>query len=168
MSFFDRQGIPESLLRMRAQTRGGCRSKSENQGQLDQKKGRERENGEESGENSTTESTEDDGFEDDVQILRNYSFISCNTDRSFDMHALVQLAMRMWLEATGQLEPWKQHFVKSLSAAFPFGEYENWARCQALFPHVKSAIAQRPEAEGSLSAWNFGNVQCCMVCVREG
>ncbi len=93
MSFFDRQGIPESLVRNRAQTGGGCGSQS----QLDQDK--ERENGEESDENSMSDSSEDDGFEDDVQVLRNYSFISIDTDRTFEMHALVQLAMRKWLEA---------------------------------------------------------------------
>ena len=37
MSFFDRQGIPESLIRNRARTEGGCGSQS----QLDQNKERE-------------------------------------------------------------------------------------------------------------------------------
>jgi len=147
MSFFDRQGIPESLVRNRAQTGGGCGSQS----QLDQDK--ERENGEESGENSISDSSEDDGFEDDIQVLRNYSFISIDTDGTFEMHALVQLAMRTWLEANEQLEPRKQQYVKSLSAAFPSGEHKNWVSCQALFPHAKSAIAQQPKAEGSLSEW---------------
>jgi len=147
MSFFDRQGIPEFLVRNRFQSKG-CRG---SQTQLDQHN--ESENGEESGEYSVLDSGKDDGFEDDVQVLRNYSFISCDTDRSFTMHALVQLAMRKWLEANEQLEPWKQQYVQSLSAAFPSGQYENWVSCQALFPHVKSAVAQRPKAEGSLIAW---------------
>ncbi|KAL8740320.1 MAG: hypothetical protein Q9190_006965 [Brigantiaea leucoxantha] len=171
MSFFDRQGIPEFLVRNRAQTGGGCgsgsgsgsgsQSQNQNQRQFDQSQ--EKEDGEENGENSLSDSgeddgieddgVEDDGFEDDVQVLRNYSFISCDSDRTFGMHALVQLATRKWLEAHEQLEPWKQQYVRSLSAAFPSGEYENWVSCQALFPHAKSAIAQRPKAEGPLSEW---------------
>ena len=87
-----------------------------------------------------SDSGEDDGFEDDVQVLRNHSFISCDTDRTIEMHAPVQLAMRKWLGANEQLEPWKQQYVKNLSAAFPPGEYENWTRCQALFPHAKLTI----------------------------
>ena len=149
MSFFDRQGIPESLVRNRAQIGSGCGSQS--QSQLDQDT--ERENGKESGENSMSDSSEDDKFEDDVQVLRNYSFISCDTDRTFEMHALVQLAMREWLKANDQLELWKQQYVKSLSTTFPPGEHENWASCEVLFPHAKSAIAYRPKTEGSLNEW---------------
>ncbi|KAI4102375.1 MAG: hypothetical protein L6R37_004455 [Teloschistes peruensis] len=114
----------------------------------------ERKNREDSGEISVSDDgSEDDGFEHDVQVLRNYSFISCDTDRTFEMHALVQLAMRKWLEANEQLEPWKQQYIKSLSTVIPNGEYENWAICQALFPHAKAAIAQRPKAEGSVEEW---------------
>ncbi|KAI4194623.1 MAG: hypothetical protein LQ350_007678 [Teloschistes chrysophthalmus] len=142
MSFFDRQGIPDFLVRNRAQAGGGCGSScgSQSQSQSQHQRHRHLDN-------------EDDGFEHDVQVLRDYSFISCDTDQTFEMHALVQLAMRKWLEANEQLETWKQQYIRSLSAAFPFGEYENWASCQALFAHAKSAIAQRPKAEGPLSEW---------------
>ncbi|KAL8635242.1 MAG: hypothetical protein Q9228_007247 [Teloschistes exilis] len=163
MSFFDRQGIPDFLVRNRAQAGGGCGSgcgsQSQSQSQSQHQRHRhldwsqEREDGKESSENSLSDSNEDDGFEHDVQVLRDYSFISCDTDQTFEMHALVQLAMRKWLEANEQLEKWKQQYIRSLSAAFPSGEYENWASCQALFPHAKSAIAQRPKAEGPLSEW---------------
>ncbi|KAI4254529.1 MAG: hypothetical protein LQ352_003037 [Teloschistes flavicans] len=129
MSFFDRQGIPEYLIR-------------------DRDDGLEDDGSEDAG-------SKDDGFEDDVQVLRNYSFISCDTDQTFEMHALVQLAMRKWLEANNQLELWKEQYVQSLSAAFPSGEYKNWAICQALFPHAKLAVTQRPKAEASLREWAF-------------
>jgi hypothetical protein len=95
-----------------------------------------------------------DGFEDDSLALRNYLFISINTDgTTFEMHGLVQLATRTWLEAHGQQERWKQQFVKNLYAEFPTGEYENWVRCQALFPHAQSAAAQLPEQQDSLRDW---------------
>ena len=147
MSFFDRQGIPDSLIRNRTQVEG--RHRSQEQWNRDDEGG----NGEENGGSSMSDSSEDDGFEDDVQILRNYSLISIDTDRTFEMHALVQLAMRKWLEANELLESWKQQYVKNLSAAFPSGEYENWTSCQVLFPHAKSAITQRPRTKGSLNEW---------------
>lgn len=69
------------------------------------------------------------------------------------MHGLVQLATRKWLKVHDRLEQWKQRFVSNLCAAFPTGDYENWAVCQALFPHAKSAAAQRPEREDLLRDW---------------
>lgn len=69
------------------------------------------------------------------------------------MHRLVQLATRKWLQIHDELEQWKQRFVGNLCAAFPTGHHENWAVCQGLFAHAKSAAEQRPEREGSLKDW---------------
>jgi hypothetical protein len=96
----------------------------------------------------------DDGFEDDILTLRNYSFISANADKTtFEMHRLVQLATRMWLRAHGQLERWKQRFIKNLCAEFPTGDYEDWEKCQSLFPHAQAVVAQRPDKKDSLREW---------------
>ena len=63
-----------------------------------------------------------DTFEDDIMTLRNYSFISVNTDNAtFGMQRLVQLATRQWLEEHGQLERWKQQYIKSLCVELPAG-----------------------------------------------
>ena len=146
MSFFDRQGIPEALVRNRAASDYGHREEDH---KCKDREGEEEE-GEEEDNDIVSGCSEDDGFEDDVQILRNYSFISVGPDQTFEMHALVQLATRKWLEANGQLEQWKQCYIKNLSAEFPNAEYENWTYCQTLFPHAKLAITQRPKTEGSL------------------
>jgi tetratricopeptide (TPR) repeat protein len=117
MSFFDRQGIQEALLRGQS-------------------------------------STADDGFEDDVLALRDYSFVTVTRDAStFEMHSLVQLAMRTWLEGEGQLDRWREHFISNLCAEMPKGEHANWEICQALFPHAKAALAQRPASQESLEEW---------------
>ncbi|KAF2259711.1 putative kinesin, partial [Lojkania enalia] len=145
MSFFDRQGIPEALLRNRTK---------QGDAQRDQRKCDDNDYDSVNEDNASQSSASDDDFEDDVVTLRNFSFISVNTDGTiFEMHALVQLAMRKWLRANGKLEQWKQQFIRSLCAAFPTGEYENWAVCQALFPHAKAAAAQRPEEQDSLRDW---------------
>lgn len=64
MSFFDRQGIPEALIR-RMET---------DQNHVDVG-GADKDN-EENDEDSSTESIGNDGFEDDILTLRNYYFIS--------------------------------------------------------------------------------------------
>jgi UDP-2,3-diacylglucosamine pyrophosphatase LpxH len=145
MSFFDRQGIPENLLRPRtgrqeAQTKQTERVKSD---------------GDSDSEDDTSQSSAgDDQFEDDIVALRNFCFVSVDTSgTSFEMHALVQLATRRWLEANSTLEPWKQQFVSNLCAAFPTGHYENWTACQALYAHAKAALGQRPKDESSIAEW---------------
>jgi tetratricopeptide (TPR) repeat protein len=148
MSFFDRQGIPEALLQSRSDQRNL---------QQDQKESNDVNSVHSDAGYSVddrSQSSVSDGFEDDVLTLRNYSFISINLDgTTFEMHGLVQLATRKWLQAHGQQERWKQQFIRNLYAEFPTGEYENWVSCQALFPHAQSAAAQQPGGQDSLIDW---------------
>ncbi|OCK72906.1 hypothetical protein K432DRAFT_340927, partial [Lepidopterella palustris CBS 459.81] len=144
MSFFDRQGIPEELVRNQSGIGDG-------HGSLETNVTNSKESDDD---DSISEASVDDGFEDDIITLRNYSFISITTDKStFEMHALVQLATQKWLEGQGQLEKWKQKYIANLCTAFPPGKYENWAKCQILFPHAKSALTQQPKSEESLKEW---------------
>ena len=137
MSFFDCQGIPEALIHRRP---GKESQQDHNEDDIDR-------------DNSSQSSTSDE-FEDDILKLRNYSFISINPDgKAFEMHSLVQLATRTWLEAKGQLERWKQQFIRNLCEEFPNGEHETWVRCQALFPHAESAAEQQPRETSSLVEW---------------
>ncbi|OCK85164.1 hypothetical protein K432DRAFT_343643 [Lepidopterella palustris CBS 459.81] len=146
MSFFDRQGIPEALLKIqdspgnrvvKRDVRSDRYSSCEN-----------------NGENAGSECGIDYDLEDDIDTLRSYSFITANIDgRTFEMHGLVQLATRKWLQAHNQLERWKQQYIKNLCTAFPTGNHENWRICQELFPHARSAEAQRPATESSLREW---------------
>ncbi|KAL8778198.1 MAG: hypothetical protein Q9194_002134 [Teloschistes cf. exilis] len=151
MSFFDRQGIPDALLQDRSEQINSRQDQRESTasscvdddtGYIDDEEG------------SASQSSMSDGFEEDVSVLRNYSFISVNTNgTTFEMHGLVQLAMKKWLEAHGQIERWKRQFIKNLDAELPTGEYENWEKCRALFPHAQSAAAQRPKEQDSLLDW---------------
>jgi hypothetical protein len=145
MSFFDRQGIPEDLLRPRtgrqvAQTKQTERVKSD---------------GDSDSEDDTSQSSAgDDQFEDDIVALRDFCFVSVDTSgTSFEMHALVQLATRKWLEANSKLERWKEQFISNLCVAFPTGDFQNWAACQALYAHAKAALGQRPKDESSIAEW---------------
>ncbi|KAF1976461.1 hypothetical protein BU23DRAFT_627867 [Bimuria novae-zelandiae CBS 107.79] len=147
MSFFDRQGIPRGVLQLRAKhDKVKINNKSSNNDLFE----------DDSSENDSFEddSLEDDAFNDNVTVLRNFCFVSANTDgASFEMHAIVQLSMRTWLATNGKLEQWKQQFISNLYTAFPTGEYENWAACQALFAHAKAAASHKPKAASSLIEW---------------
>ncbi|KAF7942882.1 uncharacterized protein EAE97_006336 [Botrytis byssoidea] len=96
-----------------------------------------------------------DGFEDDILVLRDYSFINVNADRTtFEMHRLVQLATRKWLEDQKQQEKRKRQFIKK-------------SRRRA--SNRRSAISHKPEEQTSLVecasilykaswyAWEMGN-----------
>jgi hypothetical protein len=126
MSFFDRQGIQEALLRRQGSTAA----------------------------EPVLAAQTDDEFEDDVLALRDYSFIAVTKDAStFEMHSLVQLATRTWLESEGQLDKWREQFISNLCAEMPTGEHENWEQCQVMFPHAQAALAQRPKDRESLKEW---------------
>ncbi|OAL55283.1 TPR-like protein [Pyrenochaeta sp. DS3sAY3a] len=150
MSFFDRQGIPEGLLRHR-----GKQGLDDSDQQAPTTRGAHSDVDEDdASQSSMSIKSGEDTFEDDVVALRNFCFISDETGgTSFEMHALVQLAARTWLAANGELERWKQQFVRNLSAAFPTGEYQNWAVCQTLYAHAKAAVEQQPKDESSLARW---------------
>ncbi|KAL2695292.1 hypothetical protein AAEP93_004045 [Penicillium crustosum] len=143
MSFFDRQGVSENLLRFHDETQNDDSNSQEIAIEY---------NDEDT--DSTSESNIDHNFEDDIATLRDFSFISINRDSTvFTMHRLVQLTVRMWLNADRQLERWKEQYIMILWQRFPTGEYENWVQCQSLFPHVKSAMSQRPESHEFLRKW---------------
>jgi hypothetical protein len=106
MSFFDRQGIPDTLLQNRSEQIKSRQDQGKttvsNRVDNDTSYSNDDEDG-------ASQSSMSDRFEEDVSVLRNYSFISVNADGiTFDMHGLVQLATRKWLEAHGQIEKWKQ------------------------------------------------------------
>ena len=147
MSFFDRQGIPEALLQNKTR-QGDTQTRHKERSNYDWSSCKD--------DKVPYSSASDDEveFEDDVLALRNFCFISVDTSgTNFEMHALVQLATRKWLEANGKLEQWNQQFISNLCSEFPAGVYENWTICQALFAHAKSATGQHPKSERSVVEW---------------
>ncbi|KAJ5644831.1 hypothetical protein N7507_010842 [Penicillium longicatenatum] len=144
MSFYDRQGIQESLLRPQASQ------------EVDKKSSHSESQGEDlsDDEDTSSESDADDPFNDDLITLSHYSLITIGEDPSvFTMHRLVQVTVRTWLKVHGQLEQWKEQFINHLYLEFPTGEYRNWGKCRSLFPHIKSAESQRPKSKDSIQQW---------------
>lgn len=125
MSFFDRQGIPEYLLKPARVDDASQRNCSDEPDDL---------------ESDGSDDEMDSRFEDDVAMLRDFCLVTVSEGvNEFEMHELVQLSTRKWLEACGQQEMFKQHFIARIAASFPTGAYDNWATCQRLFPHVERA-----------------------------
>ncbi|KAK3364216.1 P-loop containing nucleoside triphosphate hydrolase protein, partial [Lasiosphaeria hispida] len=151
MSFFDRQGIPGWVLKPPRATTDTAQVQN-----IDAAGDRE---SDASGD-ATDEDADDDaddtlgaGFEDDVAILRDYCLIAIDVNGDeFEMHGLVQLSTRRWLEASGQLESFKQRYIERMAALFPTGIYENWATCRGLFAHAQVALCYRP-SESVTEAW---------------
>ena len=96
----------------------------------------------------------DSDFDDDVSILMSFSLIGIDKEGSqFEMHRLVQFSTRKWLELHGELESWKETYVRLMDDNYPLGKFENWKTCQALFPHAQAALKSRPNDETALIAW---------------
>ncbi|KAH6653677.1 hypothetical protein BKA67DRAFT_679622 [Truncatella angustata] len=148
MSYFDRQGIPEYLLRMRgvdnhAELTGSDGNSSvledDNDGDWD------------SGDSA---SSDGDTFKDDLILLRNFSFVSVTGSSDvFEMHRLVQIAMQKWLANDGQEERWKHQFISNLSTNLPNGQYENWATWKTLLPHARAASRHKLKDDAALLDW---------------
>ncbi|CAG8137416.1 unnamed protein product [Penicillium salamii] len=137
MSFFDRQGIPKTLLQ------DNSRSNSDTTEQSD----------------SDTESSEsgpddDLDFNKDILVLKDFSFISINQNpETLEMHGLVQLALRNWLEIQGKTEDLNAKFIIILYSALPGDRISGLGKWRQLFPHVKSAMSQRPGSRVALLNW---------------
>ncbi|KAJ5917518.1 hypothetical protein N7466_011072 [Penicillium verhagenii] len=103
MSMFDRQGIPEELVR------------DSEQDELD--------------------------FHDALAPLLSYSLIRVEmNERLFDMHRLVQLSVRAWLDMHQQLYGWQAKSREIIARVFPGGEYASWTKCRSLLAHAKSVL----------------------------
>lgn len=137
MSFFDRQGIPEWVLK-------DSTMRSNN---LD---------GNESSGSETSDDSDSDlesGFEEDILILKNLCLIAMNEEgNEFEMHRLVQLSIKSWLKAFRLHETFMQQYITQMAVSFPRAKYENWAVCQGLFAHVQAALDYQPNEE-TLKQW---------------
>ncbi|RDW87360.1 hypothetical protein BP5796_03054 [Coleophoma crateriformis] len=97
----------------------------------------------------------EDEYDDDLEVLRGYSLVTVMTEKAdvFEMQALVQFCMQSWLSARQSKERWKQKFLDIMSKEFPTGEYETWANCQKLAPHIESITKEAPQDMADARKW---------------
>ncbi|GAB7334635.1 hypothetical protein MBLNU13_g06596t2 [Cladosporium sp. NU13] len=152
MSFFDRQAIPETLLKNRTSDRTQfIRSKAA--GQYGRTPHSDIDSGVSDEDSEDTSGAEDDEFEEDIAMLRDYSFVSITADvTAFEMHRLVQFATQQWLKIDDSFERWGLQFMSNLDKVFPPGHYENWKECRRLFPHAMMAFQTKLIEEEAIVA----------------
>jgi tetratricopeptide (TPR) repeat protein len=98
-------------------------------------------------------------FEDAIAPLLNFSLIRERTEMgSFEMHRLVQLSTRKWLEVNKELQRWIKEALRTMAKVFPNGQFETWSLCQVLLPHTKEVLAhEQTDEEDVLNRAKVGN-----------
>jgi tetratricopeptide (TPR) repeat protein len=64
-----------------------------------------------------------------------------------EMHSLVQLATRHWLQIHGQVNLWERASLRIMAAEFPSGQPETWAVCRTLLPHSTKLLGYSVEED---------------------
>ncbi|KAI9654122.1 MAG: hypothetical protein M1829_000976 [Trizodia sp. TS-e1964] len=64
-------------------------------------------------------------------------------DQFFDLHRLVRLAMRNWLNINKQLDSWTMRIIDILSKLFPPPAHENRYVCENYLPHALIVLSSR-------------------------
>ncbi|RDW63751.1 hypothetical protein BP6252_11296 [Coleophoma cylindrospora] len=83
-------------------------------------------------------------FEDAIALLIGFSLVREQAGgRAFEMHRLVQLSTRRWVQLSRQLERRRSEAIKVMARLFPSGDYETWSDCQILLPHAREIISYR-------------------------
>lgn len=156
MSFFDRQSIPESVLR-----RNPVPLVTDQEQPL-KKRSRLLRTLRKFQHKRTTSSQIPQGipetalqdFELDIEMLRSYSLITAAGTNTFTMHNLVQFVTRKWLQARSEEELWIKRFIHILYEAFPkIAKLKDWPVCATLYPHVKVAQSLKPGKQDRLETW---------------
>ncbi|KAJ4267002.1 hypothetical protein NW762_003100 [Fusarium torreyae] len=79
--------------------------------------------------------------------LKAFCFVSEVKGQNLDMHRLVQLVARKWLVMKGKMAEFAQHALKTVSDAYPYGQFETREVCLKYLPHAYAVL----ENEGTNS-----------------
>ncbi|KAH7401149.1 hypothetical protein DE146DRAFT_496044 [Phaeosphaeria sp. MPI-PUGE-AT-0046c] len=140
MCLFDRQDIPETLLKWKY---GEEVTMPPSRPRKPWWKRRPRKRGRKEGVPPPVKIIPVD-FEDDWLVLRDFSLIALNRDRKhFSMHPIVQYTTRKWLSLHEELDAWKQQCVSIMNLVFPASRGQD-ELCLSLFPHAAAALGYRP------------------------
>ncbi|KAI0159859.1 hypothetical protein GGR52DRAFT_582588 [Hypoxylon sp. FL1284] len=81
-----------------------------------------------------------------IGILKGYAFvIERNEPDSFDIHRLVRLAMRNWLQTNGEWQEWAMDAIQHLTDEYPFPNHENRSIWMRYLPHGRAVLHLRNE-----------------------
>ena len=86
-----------------------------------------------------------------LKTLEAFSLITAESgkDSAFGMHRLVQLSTQNWLQDRGTISKWQNDAVATLASRYPKVEFETWALCEQLTPHINAVLAKKFTTEES-------------------
>ena len=77
-----------------------------------------------------------------IGTLKAYAFITKRDSQdSYDIHRLVQIAMRNWLKIRNELSLWSGKALIRVADVFPFPKHENRATWTIYLPHAQSVLS---------------------------
>ena len=97
-----------------------------------------------------------------IGTLTAYSFLIKRGDAEvFDLHRLVHLATRNWLQKEDALSRWTQAAIERLDGLFPDDNHQNRAQWRVLVPHAAYALrldaAARNDSRRLDLVWKYAN-----------
>ncbi|CAH0037519.1 unnamed protein product [Clonostachys solani] len=75
-----------------------------------------------------------------IGILKNFSLVTEQKNGSLDMHRLVQLVTRNWLDKTEASDWFRRKALVCISNIYPFGEFKNRELCRAYLAHALAVL----------------------------
>ncbi|CAI6093426.1 unnamed protein product [Clonostachys chloroleuca] len=75
-----------------------------------------------------------------IGILKNFSLVTEQKNGSLDMHRLVQLVTRSWLDKTEASDWFRRKALVCISNLYPFGEFKNREVCRAYLAHALAVL----------------------------
>lgn len=82
-------------------------------------------------------------FHKDLAPLLSFSLIRAEIgEHNFEMHRLVQTAMRHWLQNEGDDQLWKERAIERVAGQFPLrrSQAERWSLCEVLMSHADEVL----------------------------
>ncbi|RFU73424.1 kinesin light chain [Trichoderma arundinaceum] len=103
-----------------------------------------------------------------IGTLKAYAFITQHEGKdSFDMHRLVRLAMRNWLENKGELKPCVATAIHQLNEKMPFPRHENKDVWMEYLPHAQAALEfpeHAPRNQDEAELWAHAAESLHILC----
>ncbi|KAF0318883.1 hypothetical protein GQ607_013842 [Colletotrichum asianum] len=80
-----------------------------------------------------------------IGILKAFCIISISKEREkhFDLHRLVQLATKRWIQEEELHEKFAAGALQTLAQAFPDGTFESMSVCKSLLPHAHAVLENK-------------------------
>ncbi|KAE8151308.1 hypothetical protein BDV25DRAFT_138934 [Aspergillus avenaceus] len=83
----------------------------------------------------------DEQMESAIGTLSGYAFVTKREGGNmFDMHSLVQLAMRLWMKEEGDTCSTVEKTTRHMESVFPYGKWENRDVWRAYLPHAVGLV----------------------------